>query len=234
MEATGTGNRPIREWAEDDRPREKLIRKGRAALSDAELLAILLGHGTPKKSAVDLGREILESVDGDLNRLARSSIAELSKIPGIGPAKAVTISAALELGGRRQASEVREKNRVSSSRDVYNYMNHLIGHLFHEEIWLITLNRANHIIARHKLADGGGAEVPVDNKKIFQYALEDRAHSIILVHNHPSGETKPSESDRSITRRVKEAGTHLHISLLDHVIIGENRYFSFADEGLMQ
>lgn len=221
----------IKSWAIDDKPREKLMEKGRSALSDAELLAILINTGMANLTAVDIARDVLKANEGNLNMLAGKTYKELSKIKGIGPAKAITILAALELGGRRQAAETADKEKIGSSADIYNYMYHKLSDLHHEEIWMICLNRAHKILEESKVSEGGGSQAVLDNKKLFKKALEANAHAIILVHNHPSGEIKPSEADFSLTKNVKEAGKVLHINLLDHIIIGDNQYYSFADNG---
>lgn len=225
--------RAITAWAEEDRPREKMILKGRQALSDAELLAILIGSGTTGLSAVALAQQILQSVDGDLNDLGKCSLPDLQKFPGIGEAKAVTIAAALELGRRRQLSDLRDRPRVTHSRDAFQAIAPLLTDLQHEEFWLLLLNKANEIFARERLSSGGMSGTVVDLKMVLKAALEAKAAAFIAVHNHPSGNLQPSQADIDLTRRLKQSGHLIDLPLLDHLIISERGYFSFADEGLM-
>ncbi len=225
--------RAITAWAEEDRPREKMILKGRQALSDAELLAILIGSGTTGLSAVALAQQILQSVDGDLNDLGKCSLPDLQKFPGIGEAKAVTIAAALELGRRRQLSDLRERPRVTHSRDAFQAIAPLLTDLQHEEFWLLLLNKANEIFARERLSSGGMSGTVVDLKMVLKAALQAKAAAFIAVHNHPSGNLQPSQADIDLTRRLKQSGHLIDLPLLDHLIISERGYFSFADEGLM-
>ncbi|MBC7426446.1 MAG: DNA repair protein RadC [Bacteroidia bacterium] len=226
-------NQPIRLWAEDDRPREKLLNKGRHSLSDSELLAILLGSGTSKKSAVDVARDVLSLAGNNLNELARLDIKALCKAEGIGPAKAITIIAAIELGGRREASLAKEKTKVACSKDSYNLLRYKMEGLYHEEFWVITLSRANKVINEHKISEGGMTGTVADPKRIFSTALNDNACSVILCHNHPSGNLKPSQEDINLTKKLREGGKMLDIVVVDHIIIGEKGYYSFADEGMM-
>lgn len=228
-----TSKLSIREWAEDDRPREKLISKGRLALSNAELIAILIGSGSTKHSAVDLSKEILTSVQDNLVELSKLSIAQLSKFHGIGPARAVVITAALELGRRRRESEALKRNTISCSRDAFEIMQSKLGDKQCEEFWILLLNRANQVIDNVQISDGGFAGTVADPKKIFQKALEKNACGIILCHNHPSGNLKPSDADLQLTRKLKEAGLQLDLPILDHLIIGEEKYLSFADDALL-
>lgn len=228
-----TSKLSIREWAEDDRPREKLINKGRLALSNAELIAILIGSGSTKHSAVDLSKEILTSVQDNLVELSKLSIAQLSKFHGIGPARAVVITAALELGRRRRESEALKRNTISCSRDAFEIMQSKLGDKQCEEFWILLLNRANQVIDNVQISDGGFAGTVADPKKIFQKALEKNACGIILCHNHPSGNLKPSDADLQLTRKLKEAGLQLDLPILDHLIIGEEKYLSFADDALL-
>lgn len=225
--------RAITAWAEEDRPREKMILKGRQALSDAELLAILIGSGTTGLSAVALAQQILQSVDGDLNDLGKCSLPDLQKFPGIGEAKAVTITAALELGRRRQLSDLRERPRVTHSRDAFQAIAPLLTDLQHEEFWLLLLNKANEIFARERLSSGGMSGTVVDLKMVLKAALQAKAAAFIAIHNHPSGNLQPSQADIDLTRRLKQSGHLIDLPLLDHLIISERGYFSFADEGLM-
>jgi DNA repair protein RadC len=196
----------IKSWAEEDRPREKLMQKGRAALSDAELIAILLGSGTTKLTAVDVGKLMLQAVDNDLNELARLSMKQLCRHPGIGPAKAITVMAALELGRRRKESGAGRRTTITSSRDIYNVMRPQLQDLPHEEFWIVLLNRANVVMRTEKVSSGGVAGTVADPKMIFKHALENLASSIILVHNHPSGNRQPSGADISLTKKLREAG----------------------------
>jgi DNA repair protein RadC len=223
----------ILSWAEEDRPREKLLLKGKAALSDAELIGILLGSGTVSLSAVDLAKQILSSVDNNLTSLAKLSIKDLKKFKGIGEAKAITIVAALELGRRRKASELPQRQTIASSRDVFDLMQPHLLDLPHEEFWVVLLNRANVVMKKVQISVGGVASTIADPKLIFKTALENLASSLILVHNHPSGNLKPSQADKDLTHKMKEAGRYLEIPVLDHLIITETNYFSFADEGIL-
>lgn len=225
--------RRILSWAEEDRPREKLLQKGKAALTDAELIAILIGSGTVELSAVDVAKIIVQKAGNNLNELAKLSIKELMKIKGIGEAKAITIVAALELGRRRKESEIIKKNRISSSRDAYEQIKPHLLDLPHEEFWLLLLNRANEVIRPLQVSQGGVSGTVADPKIIFKFALEYLASSIILVHNHPSGNLKPSEADKDLTRRLVSAGKLLEIPILDHLIFTDGGYLSFADDGLL-
>ncbi|MBB6459494.1 RadC family protein [Flammeovirga kamogawensis] len=223
----------IKNLAEEDRPREKLLTKGRQSLSNAELIAILLGSGTPKLSAIQVGQLLLNEVDNNLDNLAKLSIKQLKQIKGIGDAKAVTITAALELGRRRKETEKPIKPKIGCSKDIYNLLSPHLLDLNHEELWVILLSRSNNIIGTEKISMGGRAGTVADPKIIFQRALEKGACSIILSHNHPSGQVKPSQADISLTKKIKEAGKFLEMPLLDHLIFGNEQYFSFADEGIL-
>ena len=223
----------IKQLAEDDRPREKLLSKGKASLSNAELIAILLGSGTQNKNAVEVARDILNEAGGNLNQLARLSIQEMCKIPGIGPARAILITAAIELGGRKETENGRDNKKITSSKDIYEYLRVKFQDLNYEEFWFITLNRANCITGEHKISEGGVSATVVDPKRIFKTALNHSASSIILAHNHPSGNLKPSQQDINLTAKVKQGATLFDIQLLDHLIFGEKSYFSFADEGMI-
>jgi DNA repair protein RadC len=215
----------------DDRPREKFLSKGKLSLSDTELLAILINTGTKSKSALDISREILNSCKGSLNQLSKLTISELVKIGGIGHAKAVTIAAAIELGLRHGAGPVKEQMQILSSRHTYEYARQFLVGLSFEQFWVIFLNRASRIIAEKMIGEGGISQVAVDIKKIFIYALEYKASSIICFHNHPSGNLQPSHADIQLTKQLKNAAKIIEIGLLDHLIITENGYYSFADEG---
>lgn len=222
----------ILSWAEEDRPREKLLLKGKAALSDAELIAILIGSGTRELSAVDLSKLILQSVNNNLNELAKLSINDLMKFKGIGDAKAISIAAALELGRRRKESDVIKKAKVSSSADAYEAIRPYLMDLQHEQFWVLLLNRASEVIRPQQISIGGVSGTVADPKMIFKAAIEHLASAIILVHNHPSGNLTPSQADKDLTKKVKEAGRTLDIPVLDHLIFSDNGYFSFADEGI--
>lgn len=235
------GFRPITQWNEDDRPREKLMNKGRAALSDAELLAILLGTGARfrtgdgnivNKSAVDLGKDILHQNQNNLLNLARLSVAELTKTPGIGEAKAISIIAALELGARRKLARD-EKSKITCSRDAYELLSPRIEDLNVEEFWVLLLNRANMVIRAVKLSEGGSTGTVIDAGPLFKLALLENAKGIILCHNHPSGNLKPSDADITITRNLKNAGNMLEIQVLDHLIITSSGYLSMGDQGII-
>nr|WP_294775746.1 DNA repair protein RadC [uncultured Flavobacterium sp.] len=225
-------NFSIKHWAEDDKPREKLILKGKAALSDAELVAILIGSGSRNESAVALSQRILSSVNNNLNALGKMSLKQLTAFKGIGEAKAVTITAALELGRRRRAEETVELYKITSSKAVFEMMQPIIGELLHEEFWVLFLNNSNKVIYKAQLSKGGITGTVVDVRLIFKMALENNATAIILSHNHPSGKLLASEADKEITKKLKFAGEQLDIKVLDHIIITENGYLSFQDEGI--
>ncbi len=224
---------PIRHWAEEDRPREKLLTKGKAALNDAELIAILIGSGSRNETAVDLGKRMLLRVNDNLNALGKLSIAQLTTFKGIGQAKAVTIVAAMELGRRRRESAAVELTKISSSETVFELMQPVIGELAHEEFWIIYLNNANKIIAKSQLSKGGITGTLVDVRLVLRTAIENGAVGLILVHNHPSGTLTPSDADKQITKKLKLAAESLDIKILDHVIVTETQYFSFADDGIL-
>lgn len=224
---------PIKDWSVDDKPREKLATKGKSTLSNAELVAILIGSGSRNESAVDLSKRILQSASNNLNELGKISLDELMKFKGIGEAKAITITAALELGRRRQLSDIKDKPQIRSSRDAYDAIAPLVMDLQHEEFWILMLNRANKVVKRVKISLGGVAGTVVDAKIIFKKALELPASALVLCHNHPSGNLRPSGADIEITKKIKAAGELLDINILDHLIVSEMGYFSFADEGMM-
>ncbi|MBN1338276.1 MAG: DNA repair protein RadC [Bacteroidales bacterium] len=224
---------PIREWAEGDRPREKMMQHGKHALADAELIAILIGSGSRNESAVDLARRILHEANNNLIDLSRMSIADLTRFKGMGQAKAISIVAALELGKRRRGAEILEKRKISSSADVFNYFQSLIGDSLYESFFILLLNRANKIIKSVFISEGGLAGTVADPKKIFRFALESSASNIILCHNHPSGNVQPSDADIKLTKKLKQAGEMLDMPIIDHIILGENGYYSFADEGTL-
>lgn len=221
----------IKEWALEDRPREKLLYKGIFSLSDAELLAILLGSGNTEQSAVDLARDVLKLADNNLVKLGKLGIDDLQKLKGVGVAKAINIMAALELGRRRKSSDINDEQVIRSSTDVYNIFHPLLSDLNYEEFWLIYLNRSNRIISRLKISQGGISGTITDVRLIMKKALELLASSIIICHNHPSGNSEPSEADKRITAKIKDAAAYFDISLLDHLIVTQNSYYSFADKG---
>ncbi|RED19676.1 DNA repair protein RadC [Flavobacterium cutihirudinis] len=222
---------PISNWSEDDRPREKLMLKGKNALSDAELVAILIGSGSRNESAVELSKRILASAD-NLNALGKMSIAQLMNFKGIGEAKAISIIAALELGRRRRAEEAVELVKVTSSKLVFEIMQPIIGELVHEEFWVLFLNNSNKVLSKTQLSKGGITGTIVDVRLVFKLALEMGATSLILCHNHPSGNLQPSEADKLLTQKIKLAGESLDVKILDHLIITESKYYSFVDEGI--
>ncbi|MCB0442675.1 MAG: DNA repair protein RadC [Flavobacterium sp.] len=223
----------IKNWAEDDKPREKLMLKGKSALSDAELLAILIGSGNRNESAVDLSKRILSHVDNNLNALGKLSLKQLIEFKGIGEAKAIAIIAATEIGRRRREENVKEAIKINSSQIVFNVMQPLIGELPHEEFWVLYLNNANKIVHKAQLSKGGFTGTVVDIRIVLKFALEYNALSIVLTHNHPSGKLIASESDIQLTQKIKAAVKQLDIALIDHVIITENNYYSFADNGIL-
>ncbi len=222
----------IKYWAEDDKPREKLMLKGKTVLSDAELIAILIGSGNRNESAVDLSKRILASVE-NLNALGKLSLQQLTKFKGIGEAKAISIIAAMELGRRRRAEETVELSKITSSKMVFDIMQPIIGELPHEEFWILYLNNSNKVIYKWQLSKGGITGTVVDIRLVFKTALEQNATAIILSHNHPSGVLIPSEADKQVTRNLKLAGEHLDIKILDHIIVTEKDYYSFADSGIL-
>jgi DNA repair protein RadC len=223
----------IKEWAVEDRPREKMLAKGIRSLSEAEMIAILIGSGNLDESAVELSRRILASVNNNLNELGKKSSNDLCKFKGIGPAKAITIMAAMELGRRRKESEPDEKPKVITSADAAAIFKPLLSDLPHEEFWVLLLNRNNLMIDKMLVSQGGLSGTVIDVRIILKMALDKLACSIILCHNHPSGNLVPSEADKEITKKIKEAGKHMDIPVLDHLIIGNDAYFSFTDEGLI-
>jgi DNA repair protein RadC len=223
----------IKNWSQDDQPREKLRDKGKAVLSDAELLAILIGSGNREESAVDLCKRMLSSTGHNLNALGKLSINQLMEFKGIGEAKAITIIAALELGRRRRGEEALQQNKIESSHMAFELIQPLIGELPHEEFWIVYLNNSNKVIQKNQLSKGGITGTLVDVRLVLKTAIEVGATGLILAHNHPSGTLKPSEADKQITQKLRLASESLDIKILDHLIITENAYFSFADEGLL-
>ena len=223
----------IKSWAIDDRPREKLVAKGKSTLSDAELIAILIRSGNRQESAVALSKRMLQSVDGNINELAKLSVEKLTTFKGIGEAKAISIITALELGKRRQLETAMEKPKITSSVAVFNLLQPIIGDLEHEEFWVLFLNNSNKVVAKNQISKGGLTATVVDVRLLFKRALELAAVAIIVCHNHPSGKLQPSDADQQLTQKINEAGTTLDIKLLDHLIITKKAYFSFADENLL-
>lgn len=223
----------IKNWSQDDQPREKMLYKGKSALSDAELVAILIGSGNRGESAVDLCKRILQSVDNNLSALGKLSIKQLMAFKGIGEAKAITIAAALELGRRRRGEDALEKKKITSSVSVFELMQPIIGELEHEEFWIVYLNNSNKVIYKSQLSKGGITGTLVDVRLVLKQALEVGATGLILAHNHPSGTLRPSEADKQITKKLKNASESLDIKVLDHLIVTEKAYFSFADENLI-
>jgi DNA repair protein RadC len=223
----------IKDWNPEDRPREKLLLKGTSALSDAELIAILIGSGTANLSAVDVSKKILLHGKNNLNELAKLSVKELMKVKGIGEAKAITIVAALELGRRRKEVDVEEKPKITTSKDAFDLIKGDLMDLPHEEFWVLLLNRANRVIKKKRVSEGGVSGTVADPKIIFKMALEELACGIVMAHNHPSSNLTPSQSDRDLTKKMKEAGRFLDVQLFDHIIVAGNKYFSFADEGFI-
>ncbi len=223
----------LKDWALEDRPREKLLYRGIASLSNAELIAILIGSGNQEETAVELSRRIMENVKNNLNELGKLNVENLKSFKGIGDAKAISIIAAMELGRRRNRSSALEMNKVTGSSDVAAYLRPLIGDLPHEEFWALFLNRQNKVIDTQRLSQGGITGTVIDVRMVLKMALEKHATSLIFAHNHPSGNLEASDADRKITRQLKDAGIIMDIPLLDHVIITQSGYFSFADEGLL-
>jgi DNA repair protein RadC len=223
----------IKHWARNDRPREKLLTGGSSSLSDTELIAILIGSGNREESAVELSRRILGVFENSLNRLGKQTVKELMQFRGIGEARAVAITAALELGRRRKEEAVCEKPCVNSSRDAYTIMQPIMGDLMHEEFWILLLNRSNRLIEVLRTSQGGISGTVTDIRMILKNAILHSASSMVLCHNHPSGNLKPSKADMDITKKMTEAARLMDVKVLDHIIMADRNYFSFADEGLM-
>jgi DNA repair protein RadC len=223
----------IKSWAEEDRPREKMAEKGAFALSDAELIAIILGSGTREMTAVDLAKNLLNSVNNDLNKLGKMSIRDLQKYKGIGAARAVTVAAAMELGRRRKESDKQKKEKILQSKDIYDIFYPLLSDLTHEEFWMIYLDVSKTVISKVKIGMGGTDSTTVDIKLIAKSAIECLASSAVAVHNHPSGNVTPSVHDRLLTTKIQQALSFFNISLDDHIIVADNRYYSFADESAL-
>ena len=223
----------IKNWSEKDQPREKLMAQGRQVLSDAELIAILIGSGNREESAIELCKKILNNSSNNLNELAKLSVNDLMKFKGIGEAKAISIVAALELGRRRKSEAVIDKVKLTSSKEAYEYLRPVLEDLPHEEFWILFLNRANKIIGKQLIGRGGISQTTADVKIVFKKSIDKQASAIILAHNHPSGNIKPSESDIQLTRKIKNGSELLDIQVLDHLIVGDGNYFSFNDSGMM-
>ncbi len=224
---------PMQFWAEDDIPSEKLMLKGTASLSDAELLSILIGSGTPQENSLDIAQKIMASCQNNLCEFWKLGIADLQKIRGIGKQRACQIISMFALSRRRNATEVVIKPKISTSQDAYTIFHSLMGDLPYEEFWMLLLNRANKIIKTVKVSEGGISGTVVDPKKIFFIALENHSSSIIIGHNHPAGIATPSDADLKTTRKLKDAATFLEISILDHIIVAQDNFYSFADEGTL-
>lgn len=223
----------IKFWAEEDRPREKLVHKGRNAMSDVELLAILIGSGSKDLTAVELARSILNDAGNDLNKLGKKSISDLKKYKGIGEAKAVSIYASLELARRKQKVSSEKKHQILSSQQCYSYLYPKFADLDHEQFFTLFLNRKNVVIGMEQISKGGISSTVVDGKIVFRKALEVKCTAMIIAHNHPSGSVYPSESDKVLTRSLIKFGKMIDLPILDHLIITDNDYFSFADAGLI-
>ena len=224
---------PISQWAEDDRPREKLMLKGKGQLSKAELIAILIGSGNTEESAVQLAQKILNSINNNLAELSNLSLSDLKKFKGIGEAKAISIIAALELGKRRLSEDVLVRKKIKSSEDAFHILYAELSDKQYEEFWVLMLDRANQVIRKVNISEGGMAGTVADPKKIFKMALDLNASSLILSHNHPSNNLKPSQNDIDLTKKLRSAGKLLDIEVLDHLIFGNDTYYSFADENII-
>jgi len=224
---------PMRYWAEDDLPSQKLLLKGNGSLSDAELLSIIIGTGVSGENSLDIAMKTLSICGNNLCEFWKFSVSDLQKIKGIGEKRAVKIAAMFALARRRNESEVIFKNKISKSQDAFEIFHSLMGDLPYEEFWLLLLNRANRVIKKVKISEGGISGTVVDPKKIFQICLEQHATSILLGHNHPSGTVTPSEADNKITKKIKDCGLLLDVAVLDHIIVGDDRFYSFADEGVL-
>jgi DNA repair protein RadC len=223
----------IKDLSEEDRPREKLLHNGASALSNAELLAIILGSGNREQSAVDLAQEMLNKSENNLNTFSRFNLSDLIQFKGVGEAKAISVLATLELGRRRKIAEKPVSKSIKSSGDIFNIFNDILSDINHEEFWIVLLNRSNKIIKKYKLSYGGLTGTVIDVRLIIKEAILQLSSGIILIHNHPSGNLQASESDKEITEKIKKAAKYFDINVLDHLIIGNNGYYSFADEGLV-
>jgi len=224
---------PITDWAKDDRPREKLIAKGVASLSNAELVAIIIGSGSPEDSAVGLAQKMLIDYDNNLNDFGKATVNNLRRYKGIGEAKAISIVAAMELGRRRKSEEIIEKKQFMNSKDIFKLFHPILSDLPYEEFWVLFLNNANRYMDMQRLSIGGLTDSTIDIRLIMKMAIERLASKIALCHNHPSGIVTPSKHDISVTRKIKDGGKLLDITLIDHLIVADNRYYSFGDEGTL-
>ncbi|MCF8334082.1 MAG: DNA repair protein RadC [Bacteroidales bacterium] len=225
-------NNSIKYWSEEERPREKLLLKGKSVLTNAELIAILIGSGTATLSAVEVSRHLLKEAADNLIELSKMSVTDLQKTKGIGEAKAISIVAALELGKRRRSEEALSRRKIVNSKDAFEYMQITLSDTHYESFWILLLNRANRILKPVKISEGGMTGTVADPKRIFKTAIDSKAASIVLCHNHPSGSVKPSDSDINLTQKLKNSGEILQLPVIDHLIMGDNKYFSFADEGM--
>lgn len=223
----------IKGWAEDDRPREKLLNKGKGSLSDAELIAILIGSGNTEESAVELSRRILASAGSNLIELSKMGVNDLMQFKGIGDAKAISIVAALELGRRRRSAEAQQRSAIKSSRDAFEHFYAALSDQHYEQFWILLLDQSHKVLRLQQISDGGLTGTVADPKKIFKLAIENNAPAMILCHNHPSGNLHPSDPDIQLTKKLVRGGDLLDIRVLDHLIIGTDQYYSFADEGIM-
>ena len=230
---TYTNRIPMRNWAEEDLPGQKMLLKGVNSLSDAELLAIIIGTGIKDNSSLEIAKQMLGFSDNNLNKFWRSDFSDLKKFTGIGEKRAIKLLAIFALARRRNESETLSKQKVVSSRDAFEIFHSLIGDLPYEEFWMLILSKANKVLKKVRISEGGVSGTVVDPKKIYKIALDHHSSSLILGHNHPSGNTQPSEADHKITKKIKECGILLDIAVLDHIIVGDDRYYSFADEGAL-
>ena len=224
----------IKSWSEDDRPREKLIQKGRSVLSDAELIAILIGSGNREMSAVELSKLVLSENENSLNCIAKKSVKDLTQFKGIGEAKAISIIAALELGRRRKSEEILKKVKISSSKDAYQQLYPLMADKMVEEFWVLLLNQNNRVLSKHLISTGGVSGTVADIRVILKKAINELASGVILSHNHPSGNIQPSQADRNLTHKIMQSAKLMDVKLLDHIIIGDEDYYSFADEDTLR
>jgi len=226
-------NLSLKQWADEDRPREKLLLKGKHVLTDAELIAILISSGNAEETAVELSKRVLSTMENNLNELGKQSVHDLMKFKGIGEAKAISIIAAMELGRRRKPEDKIKREQIITSKDAVDIFQPLLGDKSHEEFWILFLNRANVVTGKQAVSSGGMTGTVVDPKMVFKAALDAKAVGIILCHNHPSGNVKPSQQDIDLTKKLSAAGKLMEIAVLDHLIVAQSSYYSFADEGLM-
>lgn len=233
MGSNGNGRLSIRDWARDDQPREKLMAHGPGALSDAELLAILIRSGSVKESGLDLAKRIMGDAGQDLHKLGKLGVAELVKYNGMGEAKAITIVAALELGRRRRSTDAQERPSITTSASAHELIRSKLAELPNEVFWVILLDRGNRLLELRKVSEGGLHGTVADPKVIFKMALDHRASSVVLCHNHPSGQLRPSEEDIRLTRKLTDGGRLLDIAIHDHLIVASSGYYSFADNGML-